>query len=121
MGQVEIRANDRGHFYVDVFVGSSNVPHRFLVDTGASGVVIPRSVANAEGEWRDCTWRKYATSNGVAESCDFRVSSLRVAGLNFRDLMVSVREDDRTTGLLGMEVLKHFKIEIHNGTLRLSR
>lgn len=113
--------NTQGHYYVDGFVG--NAPIKFMVDTGASGVVIPRSVANRAGEWGNCNWIKFMTANGPTELCQRRVASIRFGPYEFKNIVATITADEAidATGLLGMEALKHFQIQIGNGYMRLSR
>lgn len=116
---LELLANRSGMFYVDGFVG--NAPLRYLIDTGAEGVTIPRTAANRAGEWGECTWRRHITANGPIDLCARRVASIRIGAYTFTNVEVTITTDESTpVGLIGMSLLKAFKIEIEKGRMRLS-
>ncbi len=116
---LEIRADNRGMFYVDGAVG--NAPLRFLMDTGANGVTVPRTVANQAGEYGPCRWVRNSTANGVIDSCMRKVSSIRIGTMTLRDIEVLITTDESTSsGLIGMSVMRLFRVEMEKGVMRIS-
>lgn len=116
-----LRADSRGHFFVDGWLGQNKTPIRFMVDTGASGIAIPRSLANLAGEWGNCRWVQHITAAGPRDVCNRRIGQLIVAGFLFKDIDASIVPDESGMALLGMEALNHLRVEMANGVMRLSR
>lgn len=99
-----LRAPD-GLFYV---TGSVNgVAVRFLVDTGASTVVLTRDDALRAGLYpRDNQYAATAdTANGQARMTWVGIDSLQVAGTSMREVSAAVAADGLSVSLLGQSWL----------------
>ncbi|BBI98602.1 hypothetical protein FGKAn22_02950 [Ferrigenium kumadai] len=105
-----------GHYSVN---GSINdKPLNFVVDTGASSVVLPRSVALAAGVYcKDQVLMQ--TAGGSASGCASIAAKLRFGPFQIRDVPVMIAPN-LTQPLLGMNVLQKFRIEQDGGEMRLS-
>ncbi len=106
-----------GHYWVDGAVNGQYV--NFLVDTGATLVTIPLSVATAAG--LKCERASaMQTANGVTRSCNVTVANLTFGGfkLSYVDAVVVPNLEQP---LLGMNVLKRFHVEQDGGQLHISR
>jgi aspartyl protease family protein len=115
----EVVGDRNGMFYVDGAVG--NAPLRFLVDTGASMVTVPRTVANKAGEFGTCKWIRSNTANGPNDLCMRRIAVLRVGPIVLRDVDVLIMTDDSSpVGLLGMSVLRNMQVSFSQNVMRLS-
>src|SRR6266568_114368 len=79
------RANSQGHVVVDAYVNGA--PVRFLVDTGATMVVLTSKDAAAAGFDRDdlVFSMKTSTANGVARAAPVKLLELRVDQLFVAD------------------------------------
>lgn len=84
---------------------------RFLIDTGASDVVLTAADARAAGidiETLDFS-RPFATANGIAHGATATVHELRVGGIMLNNVRVSVQREGLSTSLLGMSFLRQLK------------
>jgi aspartyl protease family protein len=84
---------------------------RFLIDTGASDVVLTAADARAAGidiETLDFS-RPFATANGIAHGATATVHELRVGGIVLNNVRVSVQREGLSTSLLGMSFLRQLK------------
>ncbi|KAF0162989.1 MAG: hypothetical protein FD157_3507 [Rhodocyclaceae bacterium] len=116
---LEVAAGRTGLFFVDGFVGAA--PLRLLIDTGADGVTIPRTVANQAGEYGGCKWVRKMTANGPIDLCQRRVASLRFGPFTFKDWPVTITTDESVpSGLIGTDILRLMTIEMAKDKMRLS-
>lgn len=113
-----LRRTLNGHYYAS---GSINgQPVVFMVDTGASTVAVSARVAERLG-LGECRETVYRTAGGTVRGCEARADELSVAGVRLRDVRVGVLPGDRDDMLLlGMNVLRHFRMETEAGTMRLT-
>jgi clan AA aspartic protease (TIGR02281 family) len=88
----------------------------FLVDTGASDVVVPGHVARAAGVQvtRDTPRERYQTANGMIESPIVTLSSVEVGEARVEGVRGSL-SDSMTVGLLGGTFFNHFTLQIDPG------
>ena len=91
--------------------GSVTAP--FLVDTGASDVAIPKSVANRLGlePGPDSRTRRYITANGVIEEPVVMLRSVEVGGARAERVPASINST-MEVGLLGLSFFNHFTYRI---------
>jgi aspartyl protease family protein len=117
-----IEKSASGHFEVDAAVNGADIT--FMIDTGASGIVLTLPDAQAAGI--DPALLSYSvpvsTANGMALSASARVSEIVVGDIVRRDLPVLVSEAGRLDqSLLGMDflnTLSGFAVERDRLTLR---
>jgi len=84
---------------------------RFLIDTGASDIVLSPSDAKRVGidfGLLDFS-HSYETANGVGKGALTRVKDLTVGEVHFSDVALSVNQADMNASLLGMTFLRQFK------------
>lgn len=105
-----------GHYYLTGLINGRQVV--FMVDTGASTVAIGDSLAEAL-ELGSCRPRQYATAAGTVRGCEAVAAEVEVAGLRLPDVRVAVLPGGDTV-LLGMNVLRHFRIEQQGRQMRLT-
>lgn len=121
-GQIEVpRAND-GHYYLTLSVNGK--PVDFLIDTGASQVVLTQSDAERVGI--DLNGLDYVgramTANGEVRTAPVRVSSIELGPVVDRDFRVWVNAGEMDQSLLGMSYLRRWdRIEITGTAMILSR
>ncbi|GAA4403793.1 retropepsin-like aspartic protease family protein [Quisquiliibacterium transsilvanicum] len=113
-----LRRTVDGHYYAN---GSINgEPVVFMVDTGASTVAMGSALAERLG-LGPCREASYRTAGGTVRGCEARADELVVAGLRLRDVRVGVLPDrGEDMLLLGMNVLRHFRIETEGGRMTLT-
>jgi aspartyl protease family protein len=102
---IRVAARADGHFYVRSTV--NGVPVLFMVDTGASDVVLTRETATriglTDGElaFNDVV----TTASGVARTAPVRIDSIEVGSIRLDDVRGSVSEGGLDVNLLGMAFL----------------
>jgi clan AA aspartic protease (TIGR02281 family) len=106
---VAVRLNDR-------------VTAPFLIDTGATDVLLPQAVADQLGvEIGPDTRRvRYQTANGVVENPVITLDSVDLGGARVEGVPASV-SPSLSVGLLGLSFFNHFKYEVDTaqGVVRL--
>lgn len=121
-GQLEVPRMFDGHFYVTAKLNGE--PVQFVVDTGATDVVLTPEDADRIGiELDDLAYSGIATTaNGTVRTARARVAEIVLGAFTDRDLPVLVNEHEMEQSLLGMSYLRRFeKIEIADDRLLLTR
>lgn len=111
-----------GHYYARLSVNGVEIP--FLVDTGATDVVLTRDAARAVGIDLDrlVFSGRAGTANGTVRTAPVRLDSVTLGGVTDHDLRAMVNDGDLDMPLLGMAYLSRFShIEITGGALKLTR
>lgn len=118
---VAIDADARGQFFVNGSIDCK--PVRFLVDTGASVVTLPLSLARSAGiNMENAKTVVVSTANGRARASRVLLNTVRVGGVNANLVEAIVIEDARLpVALLGMSFLRRTNIRQEGGTLTLSQ
>jgi clan AA aspartic protease (TIGR02281 family) len=130
----ELKAQE-GKIVINFTPGTRQIPltavlnrsayQKFIVDTGASLVTIPRSTAEELGLEVDTRnpVRKVFTAGGVKYAPEVTLSSITVEGWEVTDLKALVLDlpNQSEWGLLGMNYLRRFRMDINaeNGVLLL--
>jgi clan AA aspartic protease (TIGR02281 family) len=105
-----------GHFYAAGEIDGT--PVRFMIDTGASGVSIPMTLAQQLGYYQGRTIVS-DTANGVVSGYEFSVRRLAVGPFFVENVRV-VALPGLGTPLLGMSVLQGFSIQQTTDAMRLA-
>lgn len=112
---LELRADRSGHYYVDGRVDGE--PVRFLVDTGASAVAIPETLARRLGLARGRPER-VATANGPARVWRTTLDSVSLGPLEREGVSAYITPGmSGETALLGMSFLRHYELLQRDGRL----
>lgn len=106
-----------GHYYIDGSVNDNFL--NFIVDTGATFVALPLSVAASAGV-KCKKLLMMGTANGPSQACTATIEKLRIGNFTLR-YVDAVVQPNLSQPLLGMNVLKQFRVEQDNGQMRLSR
>jgi aspartyl protease family protein len=121
-GRVEIpRARD-GHYHVVLEVNGA--PIEFIVDTGASDVVLSRADALRAGIDPDNLMftGMARTANGTVQTAPVRLKAVELGSLRDENIRAVVNGGEMGRSLLGMSYLNSFdRIEINDGRLVLER
>lgn len=120
--RIEVPRSFDGHYYLPMLVNGQAVT--FLVDTGASQIVL--SAKDAERVGIDPDQLNYigraATANGIVRTAPVRLDSLALGPITDRNVSASITEGDLGQSLLGMAYLHKFpNIQFTDGQLILSR
>ncbi|WP_297541907.1 TIGR02281 family clan AA aspartic protease [Roseovarius sp.] len=120
--RIELPRAPDGHYYLTAEV--SGVPVRFVVDTGASQIVLSQEDAERIGiDTKSLAYlgRAY-TANGEVPTAPVRLENLVVGSVRHENLRAVVNEGEMGQSLLGMDYLQRFaSIEITGGRLILTR
>lgn len=111
-----------GHYHLEIAV--NGVPVRFIVDTGASQIVLSQQDARRVGI--DPAALAYSgraqTANGIVTTAPVTLDSLAIGGLTDGPLRAVVNGGAMETSLLGMTYLGLYdRIEISGNTMVLTR
>jgi len=119
LAEVVITADGHGHFLANGQVNSYAV--RFLVDTGASAVALPRSIAIRAGVMLDGAKNvAVSTANGNARASKVLLNSIRVGNLSLNMVEAIVLDDAQLkVPLLGMSFLKRTNMKNEGDRLTL--
>lgn len=104
--ELSIPAGDNGHFMVTAMANGS--PVRFLVDTGASGILLGEEDARRVGISPAALNfdTRVQTANGEMPVARATLRQIRISGLIVDDLEVWITRSPMPVGLLGMSFLK---------------
>ncbi|MDO9106687.1 MAG: retropepsin-like aspartic protease [Methylovulum sp.] len=115
--KTSIRQAKTGHYYVEGAVNNGTT-FTFVIDTGASRVALPQSVATAAK--LDCKAHSPAhTANGLVNACYAVAPTLKFGPFQLENVAVMVLPN-LGQALLGMNVLEKFNIEQDHGEMRIS-
>lgn len=108
-GQIIINKSYDNHFYANVKINDVNV--RFMIDTGASDVVLSLDDADRVGiDISKLIFNKpYQTANGTSFGASTIAKKIQFGNLQLRNVRISVNNADMGTSLLGMSFLSKFK------------
>ncbi len=111
-----------GHYYMTLMI--NDVPVHFLVDTGASHVVLTQKDAARIGlKPQDIAFTGRAmTANGEVRTAPVRLDRVDLGPISDRNIRAWVNEGEMGQSLLGMSYLQRWsRIEITGGALILTR
>ncbi len=106
-----------GHYFIDGAVNDNYV--NFVIDTGATYVALPLNMAASAGlKCQGVSMIK--TGNGTTQVCNTTLQKLKIGQFTLR-YVDAVVMPNLSQPLLGMNVLKQFRVEQDNGEMRLSK
>lgn len=121
-GVIEVPRDQGGHYVARAAVNGETVT--FLIDTGASNIVLSRADAERAGIDVDnlAFVGRAQTANGMVRTAPVRIDRLEFGGIVDEDVKAYVTDGDLFGSLLGMDYLHRYaKIEIERGKLVLTR
>lgn len=121
-GRVVVPRSRDGHYYLTLSV--NDTPVRFVVDTGATDIVLSHSDAERVGLVLDdlVYLGRARTANGEVRTAPVRLDSIAAGQIADRNVSAWVNSGDMDGSLLGMSYLHRWdKIEINKDELVLSR
>lgn len=119
---VDVPRRRDGHYYMELEVNGT--PLQFVVDTGATHMVLSQADAQAVGIPTDelSFAGRARTANGMVRTAEVRLGTVSLGAIEDRDVRAIVNQGELDTSLLGMSYLQKFgKIEIEGDRLRLIR
>ncbi|WP_353471987.1 TIGR02281 family clan AA aspartic protease [Salipiger sp. H15] len=121
-GRIELPRASDGHYYMTLQINGT--PVRFVVDTGATGMVLTQEDAERVGlTGEDLAFHSRArTANGAVETAPVRLDRVALGGFEDRNLPAFVNGGEMDNSLLGMSYLQRFdRLEISGGKMVLER
>jgi aspartyl protease family protein len=116
----KIAADTRGHFITEGAI--NGVPVRFLVDTGATMVVLPAADALRLGlDYRKGEQGIMNTANGPASAYSVKFDRIRIGAIELANVEGVVIEQGLGVALLGMSFLNRVEMQRDGGTMTLIR
>lgn len=118
-GAIEVPRAPDGHYYLTLTINGTPIP--FMVDTGASGMVL----AAADAERLGIAVESLAflgeanTANGVVRTARVTLPEVELGPFRNRDFRAFVTEGALEQSLLGMDYLGQFRMEFDGGKLVL--
>lgn len=115
--EVTLVRNRYGHYVASGMINGHEV--EFLVDTGATDVAIPKSVASKLGLAIGARGL-YGTANGYIEAFQTRLDYVALGAIEVRDVRASIvpnMSDDHV--LLGMSFLRHLNFSQQDDKLTI--
>ncbi len=121
-GRIEVPRSPDGHYYLTLDVNGH--PTRFVVDTGATSIVLLEADARAAGI--DPARLNYSgtamTANGAVRTARVVLDEIGFEEMTDRRVTAFVNEGEMAESLLGMSYLQRFdRLEISGGRLILER
>jgi aspartyl protease family protein len=121
-GSLQVPQAPDGHYYLTLMI--SGQPVDFMIDTGASEVVLSQQDATRIGI--DVSTLSYfgeaSTANGMVRTARVTLEDVVLAGTDEGSLRAWVNEGELDISLLGMSFLHRFaSMEFSDGILRLTR
>ncbi|MFN4131295.1 MAG: TIGR02281 family clan AA aspartic protease [Paracoccaceae bacterium] len=120
-GDIRLPRAADGHYYLTLTINGTPVP--FMVDTGASQVVLSLSDAQRLGidPSRLAFIGEARTANGIVRTARVTLNDVALGPHRDNRLSAVVNQGDLDTSLLGMSYLGRYRIEIAGGEMILRR
>lgn len=109
LNELVITASADGHFYVNGKANGKRV--RFLIDTGASEIVLSPGAAERIGvDLKTLRFtQEYQTANGIGFGATHWLKNFSIGSFKFLKTKVSINKSEMSDSLLGMAFLKMLK------------
>ena len=107
--EIIITASQNGHFYVNGRANGKQL--RFLVDTGASNVMLSPKAASRIGiDLGNLQFtERYKTANGIGLGAPYWLERFSIGPFQFVEMKVSINQAELSHSLLGMSFLDQFQ------------
>jgi aspartyl protease family protein len=117
-GSVILSADTQGHFFADGAI--NRVPVRFIVDTGATVIALPRRDADRLGlDYRNGPRGMTSTANGRVAVYGIKLDAVRVGGIELHNVDAMVVDGGLEIALLGMSFLNRVQMQRDGATMIL--
>lgn len=117
--EIELEANRQGHYVANGQI--NNHPVTFFLDTGATSVSIPESIAEQAGLEKEYSARSQ-TAAGTVDVWGTTIETLKLGDIRLHDVSATINPaTDMDMVLLGMSALGQVDFSQRAGTLTLSK
>lgn len=115
--EIELEANRQGHYVANGRINNEAVT--FFLDTGATSVSVPESIANEAGLEKEYRARSQ-TAAGTVDVWGTTIDTLRLGDITLRNVSATINPaTDMDIVLLGMSALGQLDFSQQSGTLTL--
>ncbi|MDX1451014.1 MAG: retropepsin-like aspartic protease [Oleiphilaceae bacterium] len=117
---ITLEQNRKGHYHVSGLINGE--PAEFVVDTGATDVVVPASLARKYGLTAQGS-QLGVTANGIVEMQNTRIDEISFGQFKLYNVSASLNPGmgKHQPVLLGMSALRHLDIQQTGGKMTLSQ
>jgi len=118
--EIVLEQNKQGHYVVDGLVNS--IPANFILDTGASDVVIPADLSNTF-KLKGLGFSQGITANGTIIVEQTIIEELSIGSINLYNVRASINPGMVSSQpiLLGMSALKRLELKQKNNLLTITQ
>jgi len=114
---IVLEQDRNGHYQVPGKINNQSV--NFLVDTGATDVAVPESIARALG-LKFGPQVQVMTAAGPSKAWMTRLNEVSIGGIRRRNVRATITSGGLTEVLLGMSFLRHYSLRQQDGKLVIS-
>lgn len=114
---IVIAADRRGHYIGSGLINGE--PMQFMIDTGATWVAVPKRLAEKSGLQPGLPVR-VKTANGEVVGYQTTIATLRIGTLTLHNSRAII-QDKLDEVLVGMSVLKQFRMTQQQGEMKIER
>jgi aspartyl protease family protein len=118
-GAIEVPRAQDGHYYLTLRINDVEMP--FMVDTGASGLVLSLPDAERLGIAPDSLrfLGQASTANGIVRTAQVTLPEIELGPFRNENFRAYVTEGEMEGSLLGMDYLGQFRMEFTDGRMIL--
>lgn len=113
---VVLQRDPSGHYRAEAYI--NGIKAEVLVDTGATGVAISQKLADSLGI-RSNAAISTTTANGETVGYMTRLASVRLGGIEARDVAATIAPGLEGEALLGMSFLSRMDIRLYQGQMTI--
>jgi aspartyl protease family protein len=115
---VVLQRDPSGHYRAEAYI--NGIKADVLVDTGATGVAISQKLANTLGLSSHAAVST-TTANGQAVGYLLRLASVKLGGIEARDVAATISPGLEGEALLGMSFLSRMDIRLYKGEMTIKQ
>lgn len=115
---VELQRGLDGHYRAQAFINGTQVD--VLVDTGATGVAISQRLAD-KLSLKSHDAIRTTTANGDSIAYETRLSSVKLGGVEAKDVAATIAPGLHGDVLLGMSFLGRMDVRLYKGTMTIKQ
>lgn len=115
---VTLQRDPSGHYRAEAYINEQKV--EVLVDTGATGVAIPKGFADTLGINSHAAIRT-TTANGETVAYSIRLKSIKLGGIEAKDVNAMITPNLGDEVLLGMSFLNRMDVRLYKGTMTIKQ
>lgn len=116
--EVVLKRGLDGHYRSEVLINGQKF--NVLVDTGATGVAVPQAIADQLG-LKSISAIRTATANGDTVSYMVRLNSVKLGGIEAKNVSASISPGLTGDVLLGMSFLGRMDVRLYKGEMTIKQ